>query len=132
MNLPNIDLRKHTEFGATALLRLANMAVGGWLVYYTFFTIFSQNGVTYSWTLDFFRRVFFLIVGLILVVSDFQAISFVRNELNFLSSNNGRAAMYFLMAIFYGDANAESVFLAAAYCAFILGALGYDYPRPWF
>ena len=40
--------------------------------------------------------------------------------------------MYFLMAIFYGDSQAESVFLGAASAAFVLGVLGYEYPRPFY
>ena len=53
-------------------------------------------------------------------------------KLKLTRSNNGRASLYFLMAIYYGDAQAESVFLGAASAAFVLGVLGYEYPRPFY
>ena len=84
-SITRLDYRKHVDTAALIVLRLANMAVGGWLVYYTFFTIFNGSGISYSFTFEFFRRVFFLLVGLILVVSDLQPVHFVRDELSFLS-----------------------------------------------
>ena len=51
---------------------------------------------------------------------------------NINRSNNGRASLYFLMAIFYGDSQAESVFLGCSTAAFVIGVLGYEYPRPFY
>ena len=84
-SVTRLDYKKHLDTAALITLRLANMAVGGWLVYYTFFTIFNGGGISYSLTFEFFRRVFFLVVGLIIVVSDLQPVHFVRDEFSFLS-----------------------------------------------
>ena len=79
------NYQKHLDTLAQIMLRLANMAVGAWLFYYQFIQIFTPSGINYSLSFQFARKIFFLVVGLLLVASDLQPVHFVRDELSFLS-----------------------------------------------
>ena len=101
-----------------------------------FKSVFGR-GLKISFSLGFLTNVIILVVGFVLVYTDFKPLSGlpgpIANNMQFINTNNGRAAAQAGLALLGGVSRTWGLLIAAA--RWYLGTTGVKYPSPgskWF
>ena len=121
---------------SATLLRIGNLYVGGSAILKGAQALFGR-GLRISLSVGFFMNVLILVLGFVLVYTDFKPLSGlpgpISGNMQFINTNNGRAATQAILALLGGVSKTYGLIIAAF--TWYMGTTGVKYPSPgskWF